>query len=141
MGRVLGRVAGRRAPDPALMTLRDAWDRAVGEQVARHAQPARLREGTLVVRCLSATWASELTLLQVELRRVLEAAVGTVAAPLKLRFEVGDLPPRTAHGRPAPDEPDADRLDRAGRLAAGIADEHLRAAVIAAAARSSVTGS
>jgi hypothetical protein len=140
VGAVLRRVAGARAPDPRLAAIREVWTEAVGEQIARHARPSRIGAGGLTVRCDSATWASELGLLQGRLRAALAGRLGAAAVP-SLRFEVGELPQSAEPARAPVAAIDPARAARAQALAAGIADESLRAAVAAALVRSSVTDS
>jgi len=133
---VLRRVAGARAPDPAMAAIRDAWPGAVGATVARHAQPSRLQAGALVVRCSSATWAGELTLLQNQLQTAIRSALGDAAPDQPLRFEVGDLP-EPAPAAPAPEPAPGPKLaDRGRELAAAVADPALREAIAAAIAGS-----
>jgi predicted nucleic acid-binding Zn ribbon protein len=119
----------RRRSDPAAAAARAAWPRVVGEHVARHSLPIRTSGDTLVVHCSSSTWASELTLLSAQVRESLGAAMGE-AAPVRLRFEVGELPAAPA----APPEAasggsDPARVEHAQRLAAGVSDERLRDAL------------
>jgi predicted nucleic acid-binding Zn ribbon protein len=74
---------GRRAPRPASLALRAAlergtprtdlaaaqtvWAEAVGEAIAAAAEPVAERDGVLTIRCQSATWAQELSLMEGEL--------------------------------------------------------------------------
>jgi predicted nucleic acid-binding Zn ribbon protein len=74
---------GRSAPRPASLALRTAldrsaprtglaaaqtvWPEAVGEAIAAVAEPVAERDGVLTVRCQSATWAEELSLMESEL--------------------------------------------------------------------------
>jgi hypothetical protein len=93
VGRVLG-TAAAGAPE-ALVRLVRAWPTAAGELVAREAWPVRIgRDGTVVIHCRSAVWASELTHLTTRLRAALEAAVGGPVGGL--RFVVGAVPERAA---------------------------------------------
>jgi predicted nucleic acid-binding Zn ribbon protein len=71
---------GRSAPRPASLALRAAlqksaprtdlaavqmaWSEAVGEAIAAAAEPVAERDGVLTVRCQSATWAQELSLME-----------------------------------------------------------------------------
>jgi predicted nucleic acid-binding Zn ribbon protein len=73
-------VSRRRAPRPAGAALRDAladtaprtllaevqtlWAEACGPAVAEQARPVGEREGVVTVTCRTATWASELDLMQ-----------------------------------------------------------------------------
>jgi predicted nucleic acid-binding Zn ribbon protein len=43
------------------------WRQAVGEAIAAAAEPVAERDGVLTVRCQSATWAEELSLIQADL--------------------------------------------------------------------------
>ena len=52
------------------------WDAVVGPTVARHARPARLRRGVLVVAVDSPAWMQELQFLKHELRDRLNARLG-----------------------------------------------------------------
>jgi len=53
-----------------------AWTEACGEAIAAEASPVAERDGVVTIACRSATWASELDLMQDALRERLEAAVG-----------------------------------------------------------------
>ena len=52
------------------------WDTVVGPTLARHARPARLRRGVLVVAVDSPEWMQELQFLKHELRDRLNARLG-----------------------------------------------------------------
>jgi hypothetical protein len=84
----------------------------------------------LVVHCASSGWASELTLLERQMRSRLESLMDP--PPARLRFEVGDVDaPETvvSADRPAPAiEPSDDQRARARELAADISDPDLRRA-------------
>ena len=71
------------------------WRAAVGAEVAEEAWPDRERAGQLTVRCRSAGWAAELTMLEETLRRQLNEwlpkdrqvrALKFTAAPASGRF-------------------------------------------------------
>jgi Dna[CI] antecedent, DciA len=133
--RRLGRVP---EVDPLVAEARRVWRSAVGDQVARRSLPVRRAGEALVVHCASASWASELTLLEGRLRRRLGDALGGEAPPL--RFEVGDVdapdvPPPAAPPAAALEPSDEQRL-QARALASDIADPQLRAAVERAIAAS-----
>ena len=68
------------APATLLAAVQSAWPAAVGEAIAREANPVAERSGVVTVACRSATWAQELDLLS-------ESILG------KIRH---DLPPGTA---------------------------------------------
>ncbi len=67
------------------------WPAAVGEQVARHAWPARLQGKTLHVVVDSSPWMQELSLLKTDILDRLNARMGRKLLT-NLRFRVGDLP-------------------------------------------------
>jgi hypothetical protein len=125
--RRLGRVP---QVDPLVERARAVWVAAVGEQVARRSLPVRRSGDALVIHCASAAWASELTLLERQLRGRLGAALGGDAPPL--RFEVGNVDaPDPAAGRaepPAAVEPSPEQVLQARELASAIVDEELRSA-------------
>lgn len=90
-------LAGMRrdaAPQTLLARVQGCWAEVVGEAIAREAQPASERDGTLVVACRSATWASEVELLAPDLRERLNAALGgSGEEPIRaLRAKVRKLP-------------------------------------------------
>ncbi|HEY7420634.1 MAG TPA: DUF721 domain-containing protein [Gaiellaceae bacterium] len=101
-----------------------AWPTAVGEEIARHAWPARTRpDGTLVVHVRDAIWGFELT------QRAPEISERLPGRP-RLRFMPGPLPD-TASEPPAapPVEASPEQAREAAELAAGIADPNLRESV------------
>lgn len=120
----------------ALVELGRSWARLVGPDLARVSFPARLaRDGTLHVHCADATWASELQLLEADVRARLEAGLGE-AAPARLRFRVGPLPlPAPLPTRPSLAVPD-DLRASAEERARAISDPALREAVARALAAS-----
>jgi hypothetical protein len=71
------------------------WPDAVGEQVARHAWPARLQGKTLHIVVDSSPWMQELSLLKTDILDRLNARMGRKLLT-NLRFRVGDLPETTA---------------------------------------------
>ena len=95
---------GRRAPRPAALALREAvsrgapatglaaaqtvWADAVGPAIAAEAEPVAERDGVLTVRCASATWAQELSLMEAELLDRLRDRLGD-ACPDSLKVSVG----------------------------------------------------
>jgi predicted nucleic acid-binding Zn ribbon protein len=60
----LDRWQAQIAPADLLSAAQSQWREAVGEQVAEEAWPDRERDGRLTVRCRSAVWAAELTMLE-----------------------------------------------------------------------------
>jgi predicted nucleic acid-binding Zn ribbon protein len=84
-------------PRDALATIFGQWDRLVGAQVAEHAEPVSVRDGTLVVRAQDPAWASQLRWLERELVERLADALGAgVVTAIEVR--VGDER-RGARGR------------------------------------------
>ncbi len=63
------------------------WEEAVGQEVARHAEPRRLVAGTLDVRVDSSAFANELQLRSEALLDALRSALGETA-PRALRFHL-----------------------------------------------------
>lgn len=61
------------------------WQSVVGEQIADHATPTGLREGTLSVAAESTAWATQLRMVQAQLLAKIAAAVGDgVVTSLKI---------------------------------------------------------
>lgn len=54
----------------------EEWDEIVGEQVAAHARPVSLEDGTLVVTASSSAWASQLRMLAPHLITTIEQHIG-----------------------------------------------------------------
>jgi predicted nucleic acid-binding Zn ribbon protein len=95
---------GRSAPRPASLALREAvvrsapqtglgavqtvWPDAVGAAIAAEAEPVAERDGVLTVRCASATWAEELSLMEAELLGRLRERLGD-GCPDSLKLLVG----------------------------------------------------
>lgn len=127
-------VVGRRvpAPDPELAALRERWPAVVGETVARHAVPARMAAGAIVVACSSSAWSSELTMLAPAIGERLRTELGRA---LELRFEVGELPAPEPPSRSPLPPPDPDALRHAQRLAAELPSPDLRASLERAISR------
>lgn len=75
------------APATGLAAVQAAWGDVVGEGVAAQAVPVAERDGVLTVRCRSAVWAQELTLMGPDVVAGLRDAVGP-AAPRRLRCVV-----------------------------------------------------
>jgi hypothetical protein len=139
IGRIGGDVSrelGRFGPASGMAPLVEAWQRAVGPDIARNAWPARIgRDGTLVVHVSSSPWAFELTHLEQRIR----TSLGDVA-PRAMKFVVGPLPEPSREVENAPPkaapEPSPEHRDQAAQLAAQIGDEKLRKVVAKAAALS-----
>ena len=144
IGREVSRLARVPQVDPLVAAARRVWPQAVGGEVARNSLPVRRSGEALVVFCASASWASELTLLE----RTVRLRLGELldAEPPPLRFEIGNVDDPSRDRRPAPPQPlvpqpTEQQLAQARELAAGVADRELRAtverAIAAALARES----
>jgi hypothetical protein len=108
----------------------EAWPRAVGEEIARHAWPARVQaDGTLVVHVRDSIWGFELT------QRAAEIGPRLPGAP-KLAFVPGPLP-EPAVPPPSPPAATLEEAREAAAWTAPIADAELREQV-ARAARASL---
>ena len=55
------------SPQTPLAAAQTVWRDACGDAIAAEARPVTEREGVITVACRSATWASELDLMQAEL--------------------------------------------------------------------------
>ena len=129
---VLGR-AGIEAP--AETALAEVWPKAVGEEIARNAWPARFqRDGTLLVHVRDSVWGFELS------QRAAEISPRLPGSP-PLKFVPGPLPDESAETGSVPVEsrPAAtlEQAREAAGWAAAIEDDELREAV-ARAARASL---
>jgi len=72
----LERATAALQPPSLLGRVQAEWASAVGAAVAAEAQPVIEREGSLTVACSSSLWASELQLMEPELRASLNARLG-----------------------------------------------------------------
>lgn len=101
-----------------------AWPAAVGEEIARHAWPARTQpDGTLVVHVRDAIWGFELT------QRAGEISERLPGRP-RLRFTPGPLPDTTPDPPPAPPiQVSPEQAREAAEMTAGIEDPNLRESV------------
>ena len=125
----------RFGPQGAIGDTVAAWPAAVGEEIARHAWPARFtRDGTLLVNTRDAIWGFELT------QRAAEISERLPTKP-KLKFAPGPLPEPTPE-RPAaaaedPPQATLEQAREAARWASEIENEELRE-LVARAARASL---
>ena len=111
----------------------EAWEAAVGPEIARNAWPARFqRDGTLIVHTKDAVWGFELGQRAGEISQRLPAktALKFVPGPLP---ELGNEPTRATQGSPPAT---VEQQQQAAEWAAAIEDEELRNAVAKAAALS-----
>jgi predicted nucleic acid-binding Zn ribbon protein len=112
-----------------------AWPAAVGEEIARHAWPARfLRDGTLLVNTRDAVWGFELT------QRAAEISPRLPTKP-KLKFAPGPLPEpepeRPAGASKSRPQATLEQARAAAEWASSIEDVKLRE-LVARAARASL---
>ncbi len=77
--RLLDNCLDQAAGQPGAGALWRVWDGAVGAQIARRAQPVRLRDRTLVVAVTSAPWMQELHMLK---RTLVDAVNECLPTPL-----------------------------------------------------------
>jgi hypothetical protein len=112
----------------------EAWEAAVGSEIARNAWPARFqRDGTLIVHTQDAIWSFELG------HRAAEISARLPRKPA-LKFVPGPLPelgnePTTATPQGSPPVT-LEQEERAAEWASNIEDEELRKIVSRAAALS-----
>ncbi|HEX3237155.1 MAG TPA: DUF721 domain-containing protein [Gaiellaceae bacterium] len=101
-----------------------AWPAAVGEEIARHAWPARTQpDGTLVVHVRDAIWGFELT------QRATDISDRLPGRP-RLKFTPGPLPDTTPEPTSAPlIEISPEQVREAAELTAEIVDPNLRESV------------
>jgi predicted nucleic acid-binding Zn ribbon protein len=75
-GLALRGVLAGSAPKTLLASVQAVWAEACGAAIAAEALPVAERDGVVTVACRSATWASELDLMQEGLLERLNAALG-----------------------------------------------------------------
>jgi predicted nucleic acid-binding Zn ribbon protein len=96
----LDRWQAQIAPPDLLSTAQSHWREAVGAEVAEEAWPDRERGGALTVRCRSAVWAAELTMLEEALLRQLNERLPKERQVRALKFTAapasGRFPERSA---------------------------------------------
>ena len=64
------------SPRVAEGTVFAQWTQVVGEQIAEHAEPTGLRDGTLTIAAESTAWATQLRMVQAQVLAKIAAAVG-----------------------------------------------------------------
>jgi hypothetical protein len=112
----------------------EAWEEAVGPEIARNAWPARFqRDGTLIVHTRDAVWGFELGQRAAEI-------TGRLPAKPALKFVPGPLPelgaePATATPLGLPPAT-VEQQEQAAKWASNIEDDELRTIVSKAAAMS-----
>jgi predicted nucleic acid-binding Zn ribbon protein len=77
-GAVLERLMKQRGWEKpkAEATVFGAWEKVVGEDIARHSKPVKLDDGVLTVEAESTAWATQLRMLAATLLRNIAAEVG-----------------------------------------------------------------
>ena len=83
------RVAAGLEPAATIARVQGCWADAVGEQVAKVAQPVSERDGAVTVACESSLWANELQMMAPDLLAKLNAALPDRELG-ELRFKAGD---------------------------------------------------
>lgn len=105
VGRALDDLLAERGweAESAMAQLVARWPSVVGQEMADHVAPVSFESGVLVLQADSTAWATQVRLLLGDLRRVVDAEVGTgvvssitVAAPAAPSWVKG---PRTVRGR------------------------------------------
>lgn len=140
IGKEVQRELGKHGPQAGMAELLRAWPAAVGDGIAKNAQPARFqRDGTLIVHVSSAAWGFELAQLAPTILERLRADAPELV-PKGLKFVPGPLPEgldaEQEHGRAAPVVPTAQHEAAAAELVTPIDDENLRKLVAKTAALS-----
>jgi len=86
---VLGRVQAELAPAGLLPAVQREWRAAVGEAIAAEAWPELERGGTVTVRCRTAVWAAELSMLAEGLVEQLNGRLPEGRRVSALKFSAG----------------------------------------------------
>jgi predicted nucleic acid-binding Zn ribbon protein len=76
LARAVEAYAAMLAPATPLARVQRVWAEAVGNVVAREAEPVAVRGGALTVACRSAVWAQELDLMSGTVTEALNEALG-----------------------------------------------------------------
>jgi hypothetical protein len=109
----------------ALVAIVRAWPDAVGDAIARHAWPARMRGQELIAHAESSVWVTELQLLAEMIAvRLRDAAGGSV--PSAVRFQVGPVPVRDGPAERLPAPVSEATRRQAAAIASAIRDDALR---------------
>ena len=85
IGTALAGVVEDLAPATTLARVQRVWVSAVGEAIAREAEPVAERDGVVTVTCTSSVWAQEIELLAADLVARLNAAIGAADGPPPVR--------------------------------------------------------
>ncbi|MEJ7796994.1 MAG: DUF721 domain-containing protein [Solirubrobacteraceae bacterium] len=76
MSIALESLTARLAPATLLGEVQRVWEAAAGPQIAQQATPVSEREGTVTLRCASATWMQEIELMGPVLAEQLNELLG-----------------------------------------------------------------
>jgi predicted nucleic acid-binding Zn ribbon protein len=79
----------RLAPRTVLAEVQEGWEVAAGPEIARHSEPVSEKDGVVTVRCSSAVWAAELSMMSRQLLERLNEARGADRLVREIRFVVG----------------------------------------------------
>src|SRR2546423_654304 len=139
LGDEIRRELRRQGPNAAMGEILEAWEAAVGPEIARNAWPARFqRDGTLIVHAKDAIWGFELQSRAPEIS-------GRLPKEPPLKFVPGPVP--EPGSEPAPATPQGappatlEQRSRAAEWASAIDDPELRELVARAAETSLARGS
>jgi predicted nucleic acid-binding Zn ribbon protein len=89
VGELVARFRRESAPPSLLASVQSSWKEAVGRQVAGQATPVAEHDGVITVRCRSAVWAAELTMLSDQLAENLNKVLSEGPRVKGLRFAAG----------------------------------------------------
>jgi len=115
LGEALSAWTPRSSGGDPLTTIRSAWTRLVGVDVARAAQPVAITNDTLVVITTSSAWSHQLAFLEPQIMRGIRE-LGQAPAVVRLRFRVGTIRSKP-RGMPAAAGPRMGNRAAAGRPA------------------------
>jgi predicted nucleic acid-binding Zn ribbon protein len=82
----IDQIQDRLAPPDLLAAVQRRWREAVGDEVAEEAWPDGERDGRVTIRCRSAVWAAELTMLEEALLERLNERLSGGRQVLALKF-------------------------------------------------------
>jgi predicted nucleic acid-binding Zn ribbon protein len=86
LGPALGEIQARLAPPDLLADVQRHWKAAAGEEVAGEAWPDTEYAGVVTIRCRSAVWAAELTMLADDLLTALNERLSRERQVRALKF-------------------------------------------------------
>ena len=91
IGAAVGDLVSESEPQTLLARVQTRWASACGAGIAERARPVAERDGTVTIACVSATWAQELYMMQLELLRRLNEQLESASIE-GLRFVVDGEP-------------------------------------------------